>query len=61
MKTVMATGENRLLLRWEKLFAEQFQTVYARTAKNTCCHFIRYGKRGHKMPQYYLYLRLISS
>ncbi|MFT7001208.1 MAG: hypothetical protein ACI9V1_001685 [Spirosomataceae bacterium] len=61
MKTVMATGENSFAIALGETFVEQFQTKYtSEQQKILVATSLDMAKRGHKMPQYYLYLRLLD-
>lgn len=61
MKIVMATGSNSFAIALGETFAEQFQTKYTpNQQKVLIATSLDMAKRGHKMPQYYLYLRLLD-
>lgn len=61
MKVVMATGGNSYAIALGETFEQQFKEKYTpEQQKIVMATAVDMAKRGHKMPQYYLYLRLLD-
>jgi hypothetical protein len=61
MKIVMATGSNSFAIALGDTFEQQFKEKYTpKQQQLAIATSLDMAKRGHKMPQYYLYLRLLD-